>query len=703
MAKTLLVRPFDNVSDPYEESVLAILAHLIPVLLDWRAGEDFRLELAEVESNEASLQKQVEQLEQQVGAAKLRPDAVFRDFGSYPMPTLVLGAVLVLVGVVAYLVPILFPGIYLIIPGVLAAAVGGFKVFGERKRLLAELGAMQRAMKDKSGTLAQARSRIAELRREIAARGTTFPTVTQFRASFPFLARTILGNRTLLDETGLLPSARLETVDLSPIQNDIDTITSRIDGIRNVPVLLSSAPDGANRDDAINTLYGEEGVLKTLVDDFMSAVGQIRDVELRLPLVARGSLLAQRCAKQQLGESVYRQSTVLPISGDAVDTRKIDEFAEQVNSTREAGERIFGRLKGTFDSLQQICESYAFARSASINNVHKNLFDVLNKASWCSKRFYCPRTIQAPFYLEHVLKVSFADAHKLEFDTLMSNLQSDPVIAARIKDKPELADELYAIYRAVYEIAGDIDFDEQGNPIDLGRRPAYIADQFAETLSRFRRQLNVVITGSANPVLTFSREAEMHYDPELDEWRSETVPYVYNTADMFRYGQVLKVTTDLLVPLWEHLWTEKADFRKSELFRTNDSLIRMTEKESEKLIEVANQFRADMRTVRENIYRLESEMTSKHDELLTFRNGMNALGLLSERQKALLSDEKLGAIAPGGRSVLEEGEGYETLLGNEPRQQAERRGTAEDPIDFVRSPDLLISYRGEPLKRLTSG
>jgi hypothetical protein len=79
---------------------------------------------------------------------------------------------------------------------------------------------------------------------------------------------------------------------------------------------------------------------------------------------------------------------------------------------------------------------------------------------------------------------------------------------------------------------------------------------------------------------------------------SDTIPYVYNTATMLRYGQVLKVTSDLMVPLWEHLWTEKADFRKSELFRTNESLIRMSEKESEKLIEVGNQFKADMNRYR---------------------------------------------------------------------------------------------------------
>jgi hypothetical protein len=300
------------------------------------------------------------------------------------------------------------------------------------------------------------------------------------------------------------------------------------------------------------------------------------------------------------------------------------------------------------------------------------------------------------------LNVHPLDAHKLSFDVLVSNLNSDPIVSARIKERQEITDQLYVHYQAIYDLKSDMDFDEEGNMIDIGERPAYITDQFQEALQRFRRTLSVIMTGSPNPILTFSKEAEMYYDPEVDEWRSDIIPYVYNTASMMRYGQVLKVTSDLMIPLWEHLWTEKADFRKSELFRTNESIILMTEKESEKLIEVGNQFKADMRTVRENVYLLESELSSKYDELIAFRDGMESLGLLSERQKLFLTDEKLKEISVGERSVLEEGDDYETLLGLEPRVQAERRGTVGDPIDFVRSPDILISYKGSASKRLAS-
>jgi hypothetical protein len=210
------------------------------------------------------------------------------------------------------------------------------------------------------------------------------------------------------------------------------------------------------------------------------------------------------------------------------------------------------------------------------------------------------------------------------------------------------------------------------------------------------------MTGSPNPILNFSQQSELFFDPEVDEWRSGTVPYVYSTSEVLRYGQVLKVTSDLMIPLWEHLWTEKSDFRKSELFRTNESLIRMTEKESEKLIEIANQYRSDMRSVRENINLLESDLKSKYDEIISFRDGMQALGLLSERQKQFLTEEKMKSLTLGDHSILAEGEQHETYLGMEPRVQAERRGSAEDPIDLIRSPDILIPYKHHSAKRLSA-
>ena len=176
---------------------------------------------------------------------------------------------------------------------------------------------------------------------------------------------------------------------------------------------------------------------------------------------------------------------------------------------------------------------------------------------------------------------------------------------------------------------------------------------------------------------------------ELQRWSSNTSPYTYSTPDVVRYGAIVKAYSDLMLPLWEHLWTEKADFRKSELFRTNQDMIRMTEKESVQLIDVANEFRADMRTVRENANIFRADLTAKLSEIRDFRDSMAQIGLLSPHMQETMADERIAALdlEDGG---IESIDGYENALTRAPQAQAETRGTMHDPIDYVREPNIVI-------------
>jgi hypothetical protein len=124
----------------------------------------------------------------------------------------------------------------------------------------------------------------------------------------------------------------------------------------------------------------------------------------------------------------------------------------------------------------------------------------------------------------------------------------------------------------------------------------------------------------------------------------------------------------------------------------------MTEKESEKLIEIGNQFRADMRPVRENVNTIESDLRAKINEIRQFRDSMREVGLLSDQQAAALSDSALEAVALNDEPVLKRAHDIESWLGFEPRAQAERRGVVRDPIDIARSPDALIAYDASKTK-----
>jgi len=695
MKPSILVNPISNAANPDEELVLALAAHLEPVLVDWRNGQELKKDIDDLEALLPELNDQAEKLENAIKDQSEKIEGASKDFKSKPLILMVTGVIL---GAVLFYLGFGLVGVGLGL-GLLGFGIYSLnKVKTEMQEVKTELELKQSQLEEKIKNVFQ---QIESSKAEVKTRGNSFPEVAQVRAAFAIGHKRILGQSTLVDESGVLDSVQLSTIDLSATQSNLDAIASKLHDLQEVPVLLSTKTKSTS-DDAVDTLFGEEDEIQELVYEFTNSLSQVKDVSLTIPLVSNKSEFAKKYAAGVFSKIEYADSDLKEIRTTNTASQGIDSFINQVNETKEFGIKVLAELKETFESLERVCISYSNARSNSINDVHGKLFEVLNKASWCSKRFYCPRSIQAPVFLHDVLGVQPKQAHKLNFDQIILNLGQDKVIAARMKDKPELCDELFLNYNAVQEFKGEIEFDDLGDPIDSGDRPAYVDDQFHEALARFRSNLSVLMTGSPNPILNFSHQSELFFDPEVDEWRSSTLPYVYSTSEVLRYGQVLKVTSDLMIPLWEHLWTEKSDFRKSELFRTNESLIRMTEKESEKLIEVANQFRADMRSVRENINLLESDLKSKYDEIIAFRDGMEALGLLSERQKQFLTEEKLKSLTLGDHSIIEEGEQHETYLGMEPRVQAERRGSAEDPIDLIRSPDILIPYKNNSAKRLSA-
>ncbi len=168
------------------------------------------------------------------------------------------------------------------------------------------------------------------------------------------------------------------------------------------------------------------------------------------------------------------------------------------------------------------------------------------------------------------------------------------------------------------------------------------------------------------------------------------LPYTYTNAEVEQYGQVLRTDVDLLIPLWEHLWTEKADFRKSELFRTNESIQRMSEKEGEKIKQIGYQFQADLREVRSNMFLAKADFDSKLQELEEYEEGVKELGLMDDGQLTRLqaATNQLEAVS---QETSGDASGYEQILMLEPKNQLLRRQSkVHDPIDVIKSPDLLI-------------
>lgn len=697
MSALSLTRPVENLRSAEEEQVIALIDHLAPILSDWRRAEDLRNQLPQIERDMAKHKQTLKDAIEQVRGAKAHRDLAFSQPASYGKTLYVALAIGLLL--------MIFLSTFGAIVGVLVWIGGAVMAYSaakaERDRRTAALNKLEAEVALAHQSINSAMTLKSSVEQEVAARSGGFPEVRIASLRFGLEMAYVDGRNVLLDVSGCQPQTVLRAVDVSALQQGLSLISAKAEALLSVPPMLVPGR-GSQTTDPVNQLFGEEDELQELVGEFTLSLGKLRDIHIGLPLVEASNVLVRRLTGEsptKAGVQKAGDGPAITFAGGGVSHERIQEFVREANRTRQHGQHVLAELKEVFENLESACMLYATARTTSINTVHENLTEVLNRAAWCNRRFYCPRTILSPKYLGDLLMVDPAEAYRLSLDDLVTRLKSDKEIAKRLSEKSDLMDQLTDAYHSVQNFMGDVTVDQNGAAVNEYGRPRHMEEQFRESAKLFGSVLTKVMTGSAYPILNFSAEAQVFFDPEFDEWRSEVVPYTYTTPDILKYGGVVKAYSDLMLPLWEHLWSEKADFRKSELFRTNESMIRMSEKESEKLIDIGNQFKADMRAVRENVHLLESELASKHNEILSFRDGMDQLNLLSARVKAAVSDEKLASMVVG-EPVIPRMSKFELVLATLPQAQAESRGVARDPIEMVREPDALVGYQGNVGVRL---
>ena len=694
MTQWTLVKPIDNIESADEAMVMGIIHHLIPALDAWRGGEDLRAEIEANKQAQPGLQARVDRARSaQRAASQALQNAkplTFNKASIWQMASAWLAG-----GLTGYFVGLVAASAMTLILSGWSLSTARRAANAIKNSLSEDLAVADKLLASADTDCQQQQQSLLELQQLLQSREFGFPALKVTPIDFVLRTAEVAGQQVLLDLSESHPSVRLKGVDVSGVEAGLAQIADKVQALLTVPPLLTPA-EHAQSDDPIHELFGEENDLQQLVGEFTLTLGKLRDIQLNLPLVPNSSLLLQRAAHPMRPSEGAAPSVRI---SSQLDSKVIGEFMDQINQNRDRGLAVFEELNDVFDKLNRVCALYAQARISSVNTLHANLLDVLGSASWCGRRMYCPRTIQSSVYMEDMLGLKASKAYLLSYEDLLDRLCLDLEIDKRLKAKPDLKDQLAQSHDAVQQFMEGAQFSEDGHRLDVGQRPRHIEVQFDAAVKHFCHLLQQVMTGAAYPVLNFSTSAQLFYDPDNQEWASNVAPYTYSTADAIRYGSVVKAYSDLMIPLWEHLWTEKADFRKSELFRTNEEMRRMTEKESEKLIDIANQFRADMRSVRENVYMLESDLKSKCAEILSFRDSMGALGLMSKRATDAVSDQQMERLVVGN-STLGMADRYETILSSMPHTQAANRGSVNDPIDLIREPDALVPHASEQPSRL---
>jgi hypothetical protein len=680
-----------------EERTLALLHHLRKLRDDWESKNT-------AESSATKSQQQIEELEVQLekiqAESSLEQTTFGKAFTESKAYLIALGAAISLgVGVVTgsdqnskSVAPLFY---ILALSGGVAALLKADQHANAKNRTVEQ---QTKRITELRQQLGSARKQYSEHSREVRANHTEIPSIVFGSALIPLENKNILGNNFIVDPTGLIKASQLKSIALRDLSGDANKILEITRKLEDIPVLLRPDQESlAESRQANNTLHGEERELKDAVGSYVNTLASITDEELSVHAIKPSSALGRALAEAlSNNESIVKDTGV----GDIATTLKpvnqqVDNEIRRFEDLQREAEAVstvaLTQLDQINSELKQLCQRYNRARRESTNTLHSNYYQVLNRASWCSKKYYCPRTILSKSYLQALIGLDLDRAHTLVTEQLVESLHSDSFISSRISNKPQIIDDLLRSHESIAEIIHTYQLvpDESGL-VRAGAAADYIVDQYNQELSLFRQRLVEALTGSPNGFLGISESARLYYDPSRQLWSSPVLPYTYTNTDIEQYGQILRTDVDLLIPLWEHLWTEKADFRKSELFRTNESIQRMSEKEGEKIKQIGYQFQGDLREVRSNMFLAKADFDSKLQELEEYEEGVKELGLMDEGQLAKLQSttSQLEAVS---QETSGDASGYEQILMLEPKNQLLRRQSkVHDPIDVIKSPDLLI-------------
>jgi len=513
------------------------------------------------------------------------------------------------------------------------------------------------------------------------------------RGYLPFRVLDMAGYSVVVDSIGLVDEVPVALPDLVHDLDALQSIQERVTRFETPPVLLRASGKLRNEVDAV---YGEEEELRDTMQDWVETMREIPVLRGSLRIVPSTSPISS-ALKSGVTKTADVPGTVWTnAQHDSTTLEFIRQLDQCFAKARAVGGDGESALTETYERLRAVMQDYGARRSEALQMFQSNVHSVLARSSLLSVHCYCPRCNRVPEYMYMKLGVPFDDAHLADQQQLLQNLSADPEIAQRMATQPTLVNDFETAWRSL----GSLAEEEAALHSRVESMPKALAEQRVRAfqsqrnavLSEYRGLLRHIVLGNSRASVELGRASRLHLDPETFAWTCAACNSTWTDLDIVSMGRVLRVKDDLLMPMWNHLWTEKDDFRKSEIFRTNEQLATFSEKEGEKLLNIAESYKSDLRGVRERIIDASASAESARIKLFSTLDGLVDMDLMTTDKARSVRERIEGEGGDSVKAFKRKAESNEMLLLAEPQAQLRRRSTAVDPIRLFTDPSALFTH-----------
>lgn len=233
------------------------------------------------------------------------------------------------------------------------------------------------------------------------------------------------GSKVALDLVGKSEMSRFSMPDLAKDLQTLEEVDMGLEAVSEPPVILQVRDEDENN---LDSLIGEEVLLKKVVDDYQEFVTSIQIEEVDLPLVSNDSSLAVIIAGEKVTESSI-EGVVIPEDKKLLDehlssmNHLVDMLENQEKYEQNKKEDVIRKvlqenpeqnpdeievpsieesLETSFNSIGITIKKYGNLRQKAIAIHQEGLENISSRADWLNHNFYCPMCNQSPNWIEQM-------------------------------------------------------------------------------------------------------------------------------------------------------------------------------------------------------------------------------------------------------------------------------------------------------------
>jgi hypothetical protein len=548
---------------------------------------------------------------------------------------------------------------------------------------------------------------------------------------YPMKVASFGGNKVVLDYAGRTQSEKFTIPDLS---GDVDALEDVADGIEDVqepPVLIQPRE---NDGDELDSLLGNEAKLKKTVEEFQDVVTRIELVERDVPLVDKTDEKGKKLlkilskAKPSSGKLTGR---VVPIEKEVVDehVKNMDDVVKMVDAVKQGDTDIVAQLEESYKSLEDTITMYSELRNTALHIHHQGVGGIQQRSSWLSYNFYCPSCNQVPSWVFLRAGITPELAKSMSYDAIMEKLNdydgSQKVFATEdidnsdcpvINRKMKLREVTERREKFTKELAkAEATYTD---PLELKQRTKGLFTQLHSCDEQIEKIVHYFLFGKENVVFEINETSRLRYKPSEDPTPDDQGTWACQKCDQewpegvitegedfeqqqliheAKLGAVPLWMENLLLPLWNHLWTEKEEKIIEEAKDSARELRDRGVDEMKDIDKFTSQFSDQMSPIVNRMVDLGSDATNKRNQLLSTLRGLKKVGILQSKD----ADEMLTALGnvPEPTVYRRKMDKIKKSLGERSKEQAGLRPNMRVPVDQLRDPSFVFQD-DETMKQL---